>query len=113
VRLRLDNPLFRGPIGSMGIPSHHPRYARIPNLVGDDYRRAMAAATERSGIYVRVSTTGALRPRASTCGLNAFVVAAQTPRPGKRVLWGGVRGAEGVQPSLATVTIALVSRPPG
>jgi hypothetical protein len=112
VRLRLDNPLFRGPIGSMGIPSHHPRYAHIPNLVGDDYRRAMAAGTERSGILVRVSTTGALTPRASTCGLNAFIVASQTPRPGKRVLWGGVRGASGVQPSLATVTIALVSRPP-
>jgi hypothetical protein len=112
VRLRLDNPLFRGPIGSMGVPSHHPRYARIPNLVGDGYRRAMAAETSRSGIYVRVSTTGPLSPRASACGLDAFVVASQTPRPGKRVLWGGVRGAAGVEPKLATVTIALVSRPP-
>ncbi len=112
VRLQLDDPIFRGPIGSMGEPIHHPRYAHIPNLVGDDYTRAMGAANERSGILVRVSTTGALTPRASTCGLDAFVVASQTPRPGTRVLWGGIRGAEGVEPKLATVTIALVSRPP-
>lgn len=95
----------------MGEPVHHPKYARIPNLVGDRYPRAMAAANERSGILVRVSTTGPLSARASLCGLAAFVVAAQSPKPGTRVLWGGIQDHGGVDPALATVTIRLVSRP--
>jgi hypothetical protein len=111
VALTLDRPVFRGQLGSMVEPTHHPRYARIPNLVGDDYTAAMGAATERSGILVRVSTTGPLRPRASACGLDAFVVSSQTPRPGTRVLWGGVE-RDGVDPARATVTITLVSRAP-
>jgi hypothetical protein len=111
VRLRLDDPVFRGPIGSMVEPVHHPMYARIPDLVGTRYPQAMAAATERSGILVRVSTTGPLAPAISACGLAAFVVTSQSPRPGTRVLWGGIRDHEGVQPGLATVTIQLAARP--
>jgi len=111
VRLRLDDPIFRGPLGSMVEPTHHPTYARVPDLVGDRYPQAMAAATERSGILVRVSTTAPLTAPASACGLGAFVVAGQSPKPGTRVLWGGIHDHSGVEPGLATVTIRLVSRP--
>jgi hypothetical protein len=109
VTLRLSSPRFRGPIGSMAEPVHHPRYARIPDLVGRTYPEAMAAATWRSGILVRLSTTAPLQPAVSSCGLGVFIVSTQTPRPGTRVLWGGV-GTAGVDPSLATVTIALRAR---
>jgi hypothetical protein len=110
VRLRLDDPIFRGPLGSMVEPVHHPTYARIPDLIGVRYPQAMAAATERSGILVRVSTTGPLTAPASACGLGAFVVAGQSPKPGTRVPWGGIHDHSGVEPGLATVTIRLVSR---
>lgn len=107
--LTLDRPVFRGPLGSMAEPVRHPEYASIPNLVGKGYRQAMENGN--SGVLVRVSRTGPLSPTASPCRLNAFVVSSQTPRPGTRVPWGGVLQG-GVHPSLATVTITLVSRPP-
>jgi hypothetical protein len=103
----LDRPLFTGPLGSMAVPSTHPTYARVPDLVGLDYQKAMAAGQGWStGIFVRVGRTGPLTAAASACGLNAFVVASQTPRPGTQVLWAGVR-PRSVAPSLATVTISL------
>jgi hypothetical protein len=112
VTLTLDTPEFRGPLGSMGEPIDHPTHVRIPNLVGFDYERAMAAGeASTTGIFVRVSTTGPLTPAASACGLTAFVVSSQTPRPGKQVLWGGVN-PDGVNPELATVTITLKARSP-
>jgi hypothetical protein len=110
VVLRLSDPLFRGPRGSMIEPLHHPRYARIPDLVGRTYRQAMAAGNEKSGILVRVSSTAPLQPAASTCGLAAFQVISQTPRPGTRVLWNGIE-PDSVDPGLATVTIRLRSSP--
>ena len=110
VTLELSNPLFHGQIGSMAEPVHHPRYARIPDLVGRTYPRAMAAATSKSGILVRVSTTAPLRPAVSGCGLGAFIVSTQSPGPGSRVPWGGVE-TTGVDPGLATVTISLTARP--
>jgi hypothetical protein len=111
VVLRLSDPVFHGPLGSMVEPLDHPKYARIPHLVGRTYQQAMAAASPTSGVLVRVSQTGPLDARASVCGLNAFVVASQAPRPGTRVPWGGVK-RNGVAPALATVTITLVSRRP-
>jgi hypothetical protein len=108
VTLKLSNPLFRGPLGSMVEPLHHPRYAHIPDLVDKTYRQAMATESEKSGILIRVSSTAPLRSAASTCGLNAFTVSRQTPRPGTRVLWGGVNRT-GVDPGLATVTITLAT----
>jgi hypothetical protein len=109
VTLRLTDPIFRGQLGSMAEPLHHPRYAHIPNLIGEEYPQAMAAANSKNGILVRVDTTAPLRPNVSSCGLRAFVVSAQTPKPSTRVLWGGIT-ATGVDPSRATVTITLTDR---
>lgn len=110
VRLTLDTPVFRGPIGSMGEPTRHPKYKRIPSLVGDDYGQAMAAEKGfMAGMYVTLSRTGPLTAAASACGLNGFVVIHQYPRAGTRVLWGGI-AATGVDPRLATVFIRLASR---
>lgn len=111
VTLRLSNPIFRGQLGSMAEPAKHPRYATIPDLIGKHYAQAMAAQSIRSGVLVRVSTTAPLVASASTCGLDAFVVESQSPRPGTRVPWGGIHlDGSGVQPSLATVTIGLTTR---
>jgi hypothetical protein len=109
VTLKLSNPVFNGQLGSMGEPTHHPRYAHIPTLRGKTYPQAMATATEKSGILVRVSSTAALRPAESSCGLRGFTVSTQTPKPGTRVLWGGIN-TTGVEPALSTVTITLKSR---
>lgn len=110
VTLKLDTPVFRGPLGSMVEPVNHPTYIRIPNLVGQDYRQAMAAGDAfKTGIFVRVSSSGPLKPAASACGLSGFVVASQQPHAGKKVRWGGTE-PDGVGPKLATVTITLVSR---
>ena len=111
VVLMLSTPVFRGPIGSLTEPNHHPRYATIPDLVGEAYLEAMSGVPFKTGILVRVGQTGALPPQASACGLNGFVVASQTPSPGTRVPWGGINKG-GVRPSLATVTISLASSPP-
>jgi hypothetical protein len=69
----------------------------------------MAAATEKSGILVGLSSTEPLQPAASRCGLRAFTVSTQIPKPGTRVLWGGIH-TTGIKPALATVTITLKSR---
>ena len=90
VVLMLSTPVFRGPIGSLTEPTHHPRYATIPDLVGEAYLEAMSGVPFKTGILVRVGQTGALPPQASACGLNGFVVASQTPSPGTRVPWGGI-----------------------
>jgi hypothetical protein len=112
VSVILDRPRFTGPLGSMVVPTTHPTYAEVPDLVGLDYQQAMAAGDGFStGIFVRVGRTGPLSAAASACDLNAFVVSAQTPRPGTRVLWAGVK-PHGVAPGIATVTITLVSRAP-
>jgi hypothetical protein len=111
VSLTLDTPVFRGPLGSVAEPVRHPRYARVPNLVGEEYRQAMAAPRATGGgILVRLSRTGPLTPGAGACGLNGLVVSSQRPRPGTRVRWGGTM-PDGVKPSLATVTVTLASRP--
>ncbi len=108
VVLTLNAPVFPGPYGSMTVPSKHPRYATIPDLVGQPYMKAMSGSPFKTGIFVRVGQTGPLSPQASACGLNGFVVASQTPNPGTRVRWGGINKG-GVSPSLATVTVNLAS----
>ncbi|MGN6379880.1 MAG: hypothetical protein ACTHNU_13080, partial [Gaiellales bacterium] len=116
VTLTVDDAVFRGPIGSIVTPRHHPTYATVPHLIGMDYRRAMAAGDgyAGSGVFTRVGTTRPLSARASACGLDAFVVAAQSPAPGTRVRWGGIRlDGRGVEPGVAAVTIDLAIRPPG
>jgi beta-lactam-binding protein with PASTA domain len=111
VTLGLDTPAFSGPLGSMVEPVHHPTYVRIPDLVGETYRQAMAGGNAfKTGIFVRVSRTGPLTSTASACGLNGFVVESQHPSPGRQVQWGGI-SPNGVNPKIATVTITLVSRP--
>jgi beta-lactam-binding protein with PASTA domain len=100
------------PLGSRSIvvPTDHPGSVRVPNLIGMRYHAAMAAGHAlTTGVWVRIGRTRSLSAAASTCGLDGLTVATQTPAPGTLVPWQGV-AASGVTPSLATVTIGLVSK---
>jgi beta-lactam-binding protein with PASTA domain len=109
--LTLSDPSSRtGPLGSIVVPTDHPSFVRVPDLVGMRYHAAMAAGDAfKTGVWVRVGRTRALTAAASTCGLDGFAVATQTPAPGTLVPWQGV-AAGSVKPSLATVTVGLISK---
>ena len=109
--LALSDPSSRvSPLGSIVVPTDHPGFVRVPDLIGMRYHAAMAAGDAfKTGVWVRVGRTRALTAAASTCGLDGFAVATQTPAPGTRVPWQGVT-AGSVKPSLATVTVGLISK---
>jgi hypothetical protein len=108
VRLAVNRPRFRGPFASLAIRTHVGD-AVVPDLVGKRYGDVFANDPGVSGVYVALGHTGALHASASGCGLDAFVVASQSPAPGTRVPWEGLHGT-GVLPRLSTVTVDLVSR---
>jgi beta-lactam-binding protein with PASTA domain len=106
------NTMTKQPVGmgSIVVPTDHPGFVRVPDLIGKRYHAAMAAGVAfTTGVWVRVGRTRALTAAASTCGLDGLVVGTQTPAPGTRVPWQGV-AAGSVTPALATVTIGLVSK---
>ena len=106
---------FRGPLASLNEPIRHQRFARMPDLVGRTYSRALVADRHfLAGYWVRVARVGPLPAEASRRGLGAFRVVGQTPRPGTQLPFAGLRpGARGVQPRLATIAIALGAGAPG
>jgi hypothetical protein len=110
VALTLNAPRFNTPLGSIGVPAH-PGTATMPDLVGDDYGDAVAAARAVPGIWIEVGSVGPLTAAASECGLNGLVVVAQSPAPGTVVpAYGATNGS--VEVSLATVSVDLAGRAP-
>lgn len=105
-------PLHSDVGGAPFTPKHHPKFARVPDLVGMDWRQTLTAVGYKTGVFVQDGAIGPLVPAASACGLNAFVVTAQSPSPGTLVRWGGIMPGGSVIPELATVNVTLASRPP-
>jgi hypothetical protein len=107
VHLTLDRPRFGGLVGGLAIPKGHPPVIAVPDLIGLGYRQAIARGNGAgTGVFVRVGATGPLSASASRCGLDAFVVSSQVPRPGTLVPWEGVADGR-VSPRRATVAISL------
>ncbi|MEO9175844.1 MAG: hypothetical protein ABI317_10070 [Gaiellales bacterium] len=75
----------RGPMGSFSEPIVHPRDVVVPDLVGLPWRVAQACAR---GWHYRITRIAPLSARGSERGLDAFVVASQTPAPGTRLVFG-------------------------
>ncbi len=112
VALTLTLPRFQGPMGSLEAHKGEPAFLAAPDLVGQTYPAVTKRAGDYtvSGFWLRVSSVDPLDPRASAAGLGAFRVASQTPRPGTRLLFGGlVPHHGGIRPASSTITVALTT----
>jgi hypothetical protein len=112
VRLTIEPPRFRGPIGSLALPNVFPPTFTAPDLVGLTYQAALAVAADpSSAFWLKLDGAPPLRASASRCGEDAFAVASQAPPAGTTMpSWGVVAGRTGVRPALSTITLTLTTR---
>ena len=96
--------LHSSPIPSPVFRANHPTHVVVPDLIGRRYRDATRRVPE--GLWIRLRRVPPLRPEDSSRGLQAFVVAAQQPRPGTRMPYGCAR-VEGGGCRVAVVSLWL------
>jgi len=85
-------------IPSPAVPIHHPRWTRVPRLVGEEFTRAFASLTSVwPCVHVRAAT--------ATSGARVVVVS-QDPPSGTRVPAYGVKVGRGYRPTTVDLTVA-------
>src|SRR5581483_8690314 len=86
-----------------------PPYLSTPNLVGRSYQATANSAEDytTSGYWLRIGTVAPLAATMSDV-YRAFRIGSQSPRPGTRILFGGVLpDHHGIRPASSTITVSL------